>query len=226
MNTLTVTRMAAMPRVNLLPPEIAEQVRFRRVQGGLAAAVVLALAAVGFLYFLAMNDANSAQDELATVQQQNATLVKQQASYDNVPRVYAQVDAAEARLQNAMGSEIRWSYKLNDLSLMMPTHVWLQKMSVTQTVGTPGAAASASQIFQPGVASITFDGLAYSTTDVAAWLDKLISQPGNRDAYFTNAAVQPGTGKGARSLVTFSSQVTLSERALSLRYLVKGGQAK
>ena len=32
MTTLTPTRLAAMPRVNLLPPEIAEAARFKRLK--------------------------------------------------------------------------------------------------------------------------------------------------------------------------------------------------
>ena len=42
-----------------------------------------------------------------------------------MPQVYAQVAAAQAQLTQAMGQEMRYSYVLNDLSLTIPSDVWL-----------------------------------------------------------------------------------------------------
>jgi len=53
MTTLTPTRLAALPRVNLLPPEIAAAAKLRRLKAMLALLVVGALVVVGLLFFLA-----------------------------------------------------------------------------------------------------------------------------------------------------------------------------
>ena len=57
---------------------------------------------------------------------QRASSRPRSAKYAEVPKVYAQVDAAEADLELAMGQEIRYSFVLNDLSLTIPSDVWLE----------------------------------------------------------------------------------------------------
>ncbi|MGH8938093.1 MAG: hypothetical protein ACRDV2_01960, partial [Actinomycetes bacterium] len=60
MTTLTTTRLATLPRVNLLPPEIEEQRRFRRVQAGLGGAVAVAVALVAAGFVMANSEVSSA----------------------------------------------------------------------------------------------------------------------------------------------------------------------
>src|SRR5436190_652782 len=109
MSTLTTTRIAELPRVNLLPPEIEEQRRLRVVKGGLAAAVAASLVVAGGMFFWASSQASHAQDNLDAAQAQTAQLQAKQAQYSEVPKVFARVEAARAQLGLAMGKEIRWS---------------------------------------------------------------------------------------------------------------------
>ena len=44
------TGLVALPKVNLLPPEIAETARFRKVQMGLGGGVLAAIGVVAMLY--------------------------------------------------------------------------------------------------------------------------------------------------------------------------------
>jgi len=222
MTTLTASRLATMPRVNLLPPEIAEQARFRKVQMGLGGAVLAALLVVGVLYFLAMGQVSSAEEDLATEKAEGAKLQKQEATYAQVPQVYEQVTTQEAKLAQAMGQEIRWSYLLNDLSLTMPSRVWLEQLAITQTVDSAAGAATAVQpILAGGLGQVQFDGRAFSHSDVAAWLDVLAKQKGYANAYFTNSQLQAPDASSVKQLVSFKSTVTLTDGARSRRYTQK-----
>jgi Tfp pilus assembly protein PilN len=221
MSTLTATRVATLPRVNLLPPEIEEQRRFRKVQAGLGAGVVAALGVVGALTLLANGAVSNAQSDLDEATARGSQLKAQQAQYAEVPVVYAQVEAAEAQLGQAMGKEVRWSYFLNDLSLKIPGKVWLTSMTVAQDVDSAVAAApDPTTYISPGVGTVTFAGAGTRHNDVAAWLDALAKQKGLTQPYFTSSTQE---AIGTQSAVVFSSQATITEEALSGRYTQKAG---
>jgi Tfp pilus assembly protein PilN len=227
MSTLTVASTATLPRVNLLPPEIGEQRRFRRVQTGLGAGVVAALGIVGALTLLAAGQVSDAEDGLAASKAEGTRLQVQTNEYAEVPEVYAQVEAAEAQVSAAMGKEVRWSYFLNDVSLKVPGKVWLTSMTVTQDVDSAVAdatsnptAPSSGTYLDPGLGTVTFAGSGYRHNDVAAWLDALAKQKGLAQPYFTSSSKEL---IGDESSVNFTSQATITDEALSGRYSQKAG---
>ncbi len=219
MSTLTATRVATMPRVNLLPPEIEEQRRFRRVQAGLGAGLAAAAVAVLALTVLANGAVSDAEDDLAVAQARGTQLEAQQAEFAEVPLVYAQVEAAQAQLSQAMGKEVRWSYFLNDLSLTAPAKMWLTSMTVTQNVDASPAVTTTvpgnEAYLSTGLGTVTFEGMGYKHNDVAAWLDALARQSGLTDPYFTNSEKKL---IGDEVSVSFSSQATVTDEALSGRF--------
>ncbi len=224
MSTLTTTRLVTLPQVNLLPPEIEQERRFRRTQFALGAAVVASLGVVGVLFLAASNQVSSAQGDLADSKRETTKLEARAAEYSQVPLVYAQVEAARAQLELAMGKEIRWSFYLNDLSLKIPNSVWLTTMTVTpnEAVGLAPApvAGTAAGYLESGVGAVAFDGHAMKHNDVAAWLDSLAKQKGYTQPYFTESTKEK---IGTREVVRFKSQVTVTEDALSKRYIQKAG---
>lgn len=208
--------------VNLLPPEIHEAAKFRRLQFALAGVGVGAVAVVGALTYQAHHSVAAAQTQLSQSQSQQTALQSQVTGLQSVRDVYAQVAAKQTMLTRAMGNEVRWSYYLTDLSLRVPSNVWLTNLSATETVpGTTGqaappSAAPASPLLVSGIGTVQFSGVAFSHDDVATWLDALAKEKGFTNVYFSSAT------KGAigpRSVVNFVSQVTLSQAALSGRYL-------
>ena len=223
MSTQTTSRLATLPRVNLLPPEIHEQRRFRHVQAGLGGAVLASLVVAGALVVAAGAQVGKAQSDLDTNKAQATQLQSKVAEYAEVPLVLGQVEAARAQLGQAMGQEVRWSYYLNDLSLKIPRHVWLSSMTVASTAG-PGVVAVApppGQYAAVGIGTVAFEGHAYSHNDVAAWLNSLAKQKGYTQPYFSDSTVAPlGTNKTA---VRFTSTVTVTDDALSKRYTEKAG---
>jgi Tfp pilus assembly protein PilN len=225
MSTLTTTRLVTLPQVNLLPPEIEQERRFRRTQFVLGAAVVASLGVVGALFLAASSQVSSAQGDLADSKRETTKLEARANEYSQVPLVYAQVEAARAQLELAMGKEIRWSFYLNDLSLKIPNSVWLTTMTVTPNeaaavAGPAPVAGAAAGYLVPGVGAVAFDGHALKHNDVAAWLDSLAKQKGYTQPYFTESVKEK---IGSREVVRFKSQVTVTDDALSKRYIQKAG---
>ena len=217
-------KTGTLATVNLLPPEIFEAARFRKLQFGLAGVGLAAVAVVGALTYQAHHSVSAANDQLTQAQAQQTTLQTQLTGLQSVRDVYSQVAAKQTMLTHAMGSEIRWSTYLTDISLRVPSNVWLTNLTATETgaSATPatGAAAppggNASPLVAGGIGTVQFSGVAFSHDDVATWLDALAKEKGFTNVYFTSST------KGAigpRGVVNFVSQVTLSQSALSGRYV-------
>lgn len=210
----------SIARVNLMPPEIEESRRFRKVQAGLGGAMVAAVAAVAALYVLGQGGVSSAQQRLDAAKAQQQTLLHQQAALQNVSQVYADVASHQAMLSTAMGQEVQWSHYLNDLALRVPDNVWLTNVAITENVdGTQ--TASTSPLIPSGIGTVTFTGRGFTHDDVAAWLDSLAKEKGYASPYFSSSTEdQNTTGK---KLVTFTSTVTLTNDALSGRFTKPAG---
>ena len=119
-----------------------------------AAAVTVAL--IGGTYVMAQSDVATAQEGLDAANAQASTLATQVASYAEVPKVFAEVSAAQAQMVAAMGNEVRWSYLLNNLSLTIPKNVALvsYKGQLTPADSAPVAAPAATADGQPAPAPV------------------------------------------------------------------------
>ena len=204
-----------LPRVNLLPPEIAQAARFRRIQLGIGGGVLAALGTVTLLYVLAVGSVNDATTELEAATATGTQLQAQNAEYAEVTAVYAAAAAAEAMLTQAMGEEVRYSRFLNDLSLTVPEKVCLKNVTFSQ-VATPPALGST----EPGLGTVSFTGVGYSHDDVAVWLESLAKQKGYKDPYFSSSTE---VLMAKRKAVDFTSSVALTSDALSKKYTAPAG---
>lgn len=217
-----------MPRVNLMPPEIAAAAKFRRVQFAMGGAVVAAVAIVGALYVNAHSKVGAAQAELDAATAESTNLNTQLASLASVQDVYTQVAARQAMLQQALGNEVRWSYTLTDLSLKVPDNVWLTNLEAQQSdlgfAATPGAAPVApvaGTVTGPAtIADITFSGVAFDHDNVASWLDALAKEKGFINPYFTNSSEN---FIGPKRVVDFTGTAQVTDEAKSNRYAKPAG---
>ena len=199
----------SLPCVNLLPPEIAERQRFRRIQLGLGAGLLSAAGVVALLYVGAVGSTEAAAAELAATSSRGTALRAETAEYADVSRVHAEAAAAQRMLTEAMAGEIRFSTLLDDLSRSVPDDVWLENVTFTQ------ATASAAAPQAGGVGTVSFTGFGGEHDDVARWLESLADQPRYTDASFTKSTAAT---RGGRPSVSFTSSATLSPAALSGRY--------
>jgi Tfp pilus assembly protein PilN len=205
---------AALPRVNLLPPELAEASRLRTVQLSMGGAVVAALVVVGGLWVVADQQVQAEQEKLDTAMTTQSTVSRQVGELAPVAAVYAQVEQRHQLLETALGGDVEWSQYLTDLSLTVPENVWLTSMSVTPQTAATGTAGGQ-------IASITFAGTALQHDDVALWLESLAKQKGYTSAYFNSSTEKTIE---TTKVVDFTSTVVVTREALSGRYLQNPGK--
>jgi Tfp pilus assembly protein PilN len=221
--TETTTTLAALPRVNLLPPEIGAARRLRSLQVCLGVGVGASVLVVGALVLAAAGQVSDARGGLDTAKARGASLQSETNKYADVPAVYAAVDAKEAQLTQAMGKEVRWSYFLNDLSLITPGKVWLTNVTVTENVDAAASAVpapAAPGLQTPNIGTVTFSGSGSQHNDVAAWLRALAGQRGLADPYFSRSTKSP---IGTQDAISFDSQAVITDAALSGRFTQKAG---
>lgn len=219
-STLLGTTTGRLPRVNLMPPEVAQARAMRRVQMGLGAVGVGALAVVGLLYVSATHSVSSANSDLAAAKTQTTQLQGEVARYRNVTATIDAANAAQAQLTTAMGDEVRYSQVLNDLSLAVPSTVWLKSLAFTSTPPVvAGAAPGAAPATYGGVlpmGTLTATGVGFSHNDVALWLDAIAGlNKTYANPYFSNATAAL---LGPRKVVNFNANAVVLSTAQSGRY--------
>lgn len=211
MSTMTALDLSAAPRVNLLPPEIGEEARFRRVQLGLALVVVAAVAGSYLLYQQGGGAVTDAQTQLASSQAKSAALTRQLNGLQYVTVAATQKDAAEATLTQALATEIHWSSYLADLSALVPPTVWMTQATFTESV-LPGSAAVPPTAGTVG--AVTFTGIAIGHQRVADWLDAQTRETGFANPSFSLSAEQL---IGATKVAQFNSTVAVTTDGLTKR---------
>ena len=214
-----------LPCINLLPPEIAERKAFRSLQMRLGCLVLVAAAVVGAGYWQAAGGVAPAQDRLNAAQSQSTVLQHQIANLSNVTKTRAQFQAAQAALAKVLGTDVRWSRYLNDLSISMPANVWVENLTVNQstlpsTGTTTSGTSTASSATTAGLGSLTIQGKAMSFNDVAVWLDTLAKEKGYANVWLSQGATQV---VGSDTVVNFTSTVTFTPAILSQRYTKQAG---
>ena len=207
--------LATLPRVNLMPREIDERRRFRRIQYGLGAGVAAAVGVVAIGFVVAAGSVGSAQEDVDAQAAETSRLTAETAKYADVTKVYAQAAAAQAMLTDAMGEEVKYSGFLSDLSLSVPDNVWLTNLTFSQTAVQPAVGST-----EPGVGTITVSGVGFSHEDVASWLESLAGQTGYANPYFASSTESL---IGPRTVVNFESTATLTPAALSGDYTAPAG---
>ncbi|MDQ1712508.1 MAG: type pilus assembly protein PilN [Frankiaceae bacterium] len=202
-----------MPRVNLLPPEIAEKAGQRRAKVAMAATGLAAVAVVGVLYAHQSSQVSSAEQAKTRAAARSVQLRTQLNSLQSVQDLQTRVDAAQVTLASAMSSEVLWSNYLHDMTLTIPGNVWLTNFNATVTGAT--AAPAGGTILDPGIGTVTITGSALGHDDVAVWLESLAKQKGYANPYFTSSVERL---IGTRTVVDYASTVNLTPAALSGRY--------
>ena len=224
MSTQTAVQTQALPRVNLLPPEIAEHRKLQQLKVILGGTVLASVGVVLALYLAAVGQVHGAQNDLDAAKAKHQQLNVEASRYATVPAAQTALASAQTQLSQAMGQEVRWSFLLNDLSLRVPNNVWLTKLTIAENVDgstAPTTSGNASTgLFTPGLGQVSIDGKAMTQTDVAAWLDSLAKEKGLNQVFFTKSDQGlVGTTKDYE----FSSQATITQDALSKRYTTKAG---
>jgi len=225
-----VASSAAFPRVNLIPEQVAIEARSQLAKKICFATIAASAVVVGGLFLVANGQVSAAQNQLDTATAQSAALAAETTKYADVPRVNAQLAAAQTQLASAMGSEVQWSTVLYNLALSTPKGVSLDSFRATINGAGSGASAaaatpstgSASILGNAGIGTLEFDGSATDWPHVSSFLDGMTRSPGVIDPWATQVSANSGTSTAASSGDKFTAGATISSAALSHRYDAKG----
>jgi hypothetical protein len=201
------------PRVNLLPPEVAEQARDRLLRRKL----VLATAGTVVLVLLGIGGAGvyttSSTMQLADAQAETANLLAEQGQYVAVRRVQAQVDTAHAARAVGGWTEIDWKAYLQGVRAVLPADVGIDAVSVDSTSPLTAFAQPTVPLQNARVAAMTVTLASPGLPTVPQWLEQLQALPGMADA--TAGSITAVENGGYTVLVTMN----INAEAFSGRFL-------
>ena len=218
MQTLdALTTRTRVARVNLLPPEIGEARRFKRVQAGLALALVGVVGAAAGAYALTLGHVGTATTALEAEQAKTAALTAEQAQYAEVPQVLAEVQAVQRLSQDVTAYDVAWYSYLDAVATKAPEGVSLSSLSFSVApVGAVDATAAAATtevapdgLSAPGVGSVNISGQTTSQALVASWMEQLGSIPGCADPVLSSSTLTEDTG-----VISFTTSATVTDSAL------------
>jgi Tfp pilus assembly protein PilN len=206
-----------MTQVNLLPSDIREKQRVRRMTALVMLTVGACVALLFLVFVLQSSKLSDAKGRLETQIGLNNDLQGQITDLQEFQALRAEVDRHQALSDQALSGEVLWSGVLRDVSMVIPGEMWLTGLTgtVTDTTGaalaapvtpTPTASPSGSStetvtptapIVVPVaiVGSIQFQGFASSHPTVARWLVRLEKVNGWVNSWISNATEADANGE-------------------------------
>lgn len=204
-------------RVDLMPPEVLADRRFRKARGGMVLAVVGTLVLTGGVFWLAASDADRAAEALELERARTVELNGEKDQYAAVPAILAQVDRAETALDTAMATDVQWYAYLSQMGTVTPDGVWFTTLTLASAppVGVQVAGDPLAPV--DSVGDISTVGRALTYEDVATWMDNLESISGYDHVLFTSSELKPD--EAAEPFVEFLVSAEVLPEAYSERYV-------
>jgi Tfp pilus assembly protein PilN len=161
-----------MSQVNLLPPDILQGQRYRRLTLTvlLAGAIILALIVVFFL--VQVGRLGSVNSNIEAKKQSNAQLQSQIDSLQKYDDLQVQAQQAQSELDAAYAGEVSFSGMLMDLSRVIPSDAYLSTFSATITGPAP-ATGGTTTTTTPLIGTMTTGGEAIGFDSLSIWLTRL-----------------------------------------------------
>jgi len=144
------------PRVDLLPPEVAQRKKARRARRGLVALVVVVLLAVAGGYVFATYRAVAAQFELAAAQARTTDLLVEQQKYSEVTTVSGQLAAVENARTVGVSTEVLWNDVYKQIRDRLPEGVTIGSFLADGRSPWEPEFTPAGPLRQPRVATLVF----------------------------------------------------------------------
>ncbi|HEX6130087.1 MAG TPA: hypothetical protein VF044_00015 [Actinomycetota bacterium] len=200
-----------MSQVNLLPPEILEGQRWRRVTGLvlLAGAVVLGLILI--FYLAQVNTLGGVRDEIAAQERTNAQIRSQIEELQRFEDLQVRAQAQQELLASAFVGEASFSGLLMDLSRVIPSDAALSSLSVS--VAPPTGEEDVEATATGFVGAISTAGDAEGFDSLSTWLTRLEQVEGWVNPWMSTISRRDQGG----SIYTFSSGVDLTPDVLTER---------
>jgi hypothetical protein len=196
--------------VNLLPIEVIEARRTRRVKRTVFALLAVVVVLLTGWYGLAYVQTELARTELADAKANTERLTKQQDAFADLQQVQRDTTAIERQLAQLMANDMAWPTLLRGLREAAPSGLVLTGINVTleasRTLG-PGGTNTANAT----VAFVTITGVGTSKPQIAGYVDVLGKLTGVANPFITSVSASE---KG----LDFSVKVDATSALLGGRY--------
>jgi hypothetical protein len=183
--------LGAVPRADLLPPEIAREAQARSQRRGLVGAVIALVVVVGLAYagvsFLAAN----ANAELGTAQARTTELATEQSKYSDIRTLTSKVGQIKVDQQLGTSTEIDWKKYLLSVEAVLPSGATLQTVAITSSTPITPLGDSTSPLESTRIAEIVFTASTKDVPDIVELIDSLSELPGYTDATPSVTSVDP-----------------------------------
>jgi len=204
-----------MSQVNLLPPELRQRQRLRRLTSLVVLAGVGLLAVVGLFYVLQVMNLGRVEEQLLAQESRNADL---QAVIDEL-QPFADLQTALQRKRDltdaVFANEVSWSGFLRDISRLIPSDAYLTDLTGSLNVATASQGEPPEEGSAGLIGSISFNGLARDIDSLAVWLTRLEQVAGWVNPWAASA--QLAEAESGVSAYQFSGSVDLSRDAVTKR---------
>jgi Tfp pilus assembly protein PilN len=197
-----------MTQVNLLPGDVRQRQRTRRLTLAVVAGVAGVLALVLFVFVLQSARLASAKHQLAAQESVNDGLRSDIAGLQQFAQLKQTVADRVALRDDLLRSQVLWSGILRDLSMVIPGKVYLTSLNGTVTDVSQNPSLLSGDL----VGTIQFQGVATDQPAVALWLTRLEQVDGWVNAWISASAKANVDGVDK---VQFSGTIDLSLTATS-----------
>jgi Tfp pilus assembly protein PilN len=163
-----------MGQVNLLPPDILQGQRYRRLTLTVLAAGALILALIVIFFLVQVGRLGSVNGDIEAKKQSNAALQSQIDSLQKYDDLQTQAQQAQTQLDAAYAGEVSFSGMLMDLSRVIPSDAYLDTFTATIT-GPPAATTggTTSITTTPLIGTMSTGGQAIGFDSLSIWLTRL-----------------------------------------------------
>lgn len=202
------------PRVELLPPEVAQQEKARGMRRLSAIAVVVVLILVLGGYGLATLQSAQAQADLTAAQARTSVIQAERAKYSKVTTTAQLIGDIQTARTLGASTEILWPDLMAAIRSSLPAGVFIQSATMKGRAPWDAALTPGGPLRQPRIATLTLVISSPNIFDATAIVRSLVNVPGFADA-------TPDTVSGTSGGYTTTVTLNVNEKALSGRFAAK-----
>jgi Tfp pilus assembly protein PilN len=189
-----------MQAVNLLPrddPNRRTKTNIPVVVG--VAGAVLSTVLIAMMYMSASGTVHDRQQQLDTLRAELAVVPPPVQQSSAQTGLAAEQKARVAAISTAMSRRVAWDRVLREVTLVLPTDVWLQSIAAVSPA-SPGSTAAPAPVAGPPT-GFTLNGYTYSQDGVARVLTRLMVVPDLSDVQLSTSS---STKVGSQTIVQFT----------------------
>ncbi len=195
-----------MGQVNLLPPDILQGQRYRRLTLTVLAAGAFILALIVVFFLIQVGRLGSVNDKITAEKQTNANLQSQIDSLQKYDDLQVAAQQAQSQLNAAYAGEVSFSGMLMDLSRVIPSDAYLDTFTATIT-GPPAATTGGTTTTTPLIGTMTTGGQAIGFDSLSIWLTRLELVRGWVNPWMPTITANPSVPNA----FTFTTSVDLTQ---------------